>query len=784
MQRLLEILLGLERGFLSREGELSIGFNPAWPWQAYVGAALWNTVLIGVGLALVVWVYRREARGTGARVALGVIRATLLLMLIALLNRPVVTLGQSRTEPSVLPILVDQSVSMRVKDVGEPAQPLGRLEAVLGMLGGDAAPLLPALRENHDVKLYRFDASAVPIARLDELSTQGQSTDVVGAVAGSLQELQGQRVAGVVLFTDGRDTPARNQAERLSQLAAYGVKVYPVVVGSDRPARNLAIQSVNVQDAAFVGDIVNVRLSLRGSGFEPGHEAVVRLVDKATGEVLLDADARAAETNVALAAGDAAQDVELLFRPTKVGPLDVAVEVVAQPGEIDEEDNARVAQVAVLDAKINVLYVDGYPRWEYRYLKNEMIRDRTVEISCLLTSADPAFRQEGDRPITRFPESLNELLEYDVILFGDVDPRQFSDFQLQLVNEFVSKLGGGFGMVAGPAYSPQAYRGTSVEPLLPVNLAPAGMESAGGAITQGWRPVLTQVGAASSIFRFFGDRAENERFLAEQIPPLFWYSRGVTGKPGVGEVFAEHPTDVGPDGRKAPLLVLGRFGAGRTLFSAIDDSWRWRYYTGETIFDTYWVQQLRHLARGRKLGQRQAALASLRPAYELGEQARITLRVLNPQLLTQLPEQVRVDILEESTRTPVGQHMLVKQENQPDLYVASFAADRIGSFVAQVGSIASGVDELAVPLQVRVPRLELARPQADRAAMTRLATQTGGEVLELADAVARLPGLIPSAARVVPVEAVRPLWDAPLVLILFVTLIGCEWVARKLLGMV
>src|SRR5205814_3449578 len=106
-------------------------------------------------------------------------------------------------------------------------------------------------------------------------------------------------------------------------------------------------------------------------------------------------------------------------------------------------------------------YVAGYPRWEYRYIKNEMIRDKTVDISCLLTSADPSFKQEGDQahdnfpgPITRFPESIEELLAYDVVLFGDVDPRQFSDAQLQLITDFVAKRGGGFGMVAGSRYSP------------------------------------------------------------------------------------------------------------------------------------------------------------------------------------------------------------------------------------------------------------------------------------------------------------------------------------------
>lgn len=788
MHRLLEILLGLERGFLSRDGELSVRFNPAWPWQQYVGAATWNVLLIGLGLALVVLVYRLEARSRAARIFLGTVRALLVLLVIGLLNRPVITLGQSRVEPSVLAVLLDGSVSMRVKDSGDPQTPVARSAAVADTLAASDARVLNELRQTHDVRLYRFDSTIAPIESPTQATADGQSTDVAGAVRAVLQDLQGQRVAGVVVITDGRDAPARNVAETLGQIGTYAAKVFPVLVGSDKPATNLAIQGVNVQDSAFVGDVVNVRVNLRGTGYAAGHEARVRLVDKASGQVLQDADGRPAEQSVALA-GEAPVDVELLFRPMQVGPMDVVVEAVPQTGEIDEEDNTRVAQVAVLDAKINVLYVDGTPRWEYRYLKNEMIRDKTVDISCLLTSADPTFRQEGDRPITRFPESLNELLDYDVILLGDVDPRQFSDFQLQLIAEFVSKLGGGFGMVSGPAYSPHAYRGTAIEPLLPVNIARVAPEPGGMTITQGFRPVLTREGARSSIFRFFGDRATNEKYIADEMPPIFWHCRGVTAKAGVGEVYAEHPTDTGPDGRRTPLLVLGRFGAGRTLFSGIDDSWRWRYYTGETIFDTYWVQQLRYLARGRKLGQRQAAFSSVRPVYELGEQARLNLRILNPQLLPQLSEQIRVDIAEESavagqpSAAVVSQVMLQRQENQPDLYTASFPAQRIGNFVARIGSIAGGVDDLAAPFRTRVPRLELEQPQVDRAAMTRLATQTGGQVLEISQ-IGKLPAMIPSAAKIVPIETARPLWDAPLILIVFVLLVTLEWVMRKMLGMV
>ncbi len=821
MQRLLEILLGLERGFLSRQGDLSLNFNPQWPAQAVTGAAIWNVLLAIAAVVLVVWVYRRDGRSRTARITLGILRAALLAFCIALLNRPVLTLGQNRTEPSVLAILVDDSISMRLRDAGDPKDPTARLQAVQNLLSAPNAKLLSDLSKLHTIRFYRFDTSAQPVTDLNKLEPTGQNTQVEKSVRSVMEDLQGKRLAGVVVFTDGRDTPTAPLADTLAAVKDFGVKVYPVPVGSEKAPSNIDVQSISVQDAAFKGDIVNVKVMVRGTGYAPEHPVTLTLKDKKSGKPLTAPGGSSGSdvTQHILLPDDKPVEAELQFKADEVGPLDLVVEAEKQPGETDDQDNSRTAQVTVLDAKINVLFVDGYPRWEYRYIKNEMIRDKTIDISCLLTSADPTFHQEGDRPDSAqsFPESIEKMMDYDVVLFGDVDPRQFSDSQLQLVNDFVSKKGGGFGMIAGTRWSPLQFKNTPIEAILPVNISKVESDEGRGPITQGFRPVLTKAGADSSIFRFYADKVANEKFLRDDIQPIFWYSRGVTVKPGVGEAYAEHPTEIGPDGRKAPLLVLGRFGGGRTLFSAIDDSWRWRFYTGESVFDTYWVQQLRYLARSKKLGQRKLTLTSSRPNYELGEQVRLNMRVLDPELLQQLPDQIRVDITEDDEQgsgfgvqgsgnanapstapttnsslnpeprtlnpTLVRQETLVKQEGQTDLYAASFTADRVGRFVAKLPPIAGGVDALDLPIEVIVPRLELNQPQVDRAALSRLASETMGQVVEIDQATEKLPQLIPSAAKIIPIDINRPLWDAPLGMILFVFLITAEWVLRKVYGM-
>jgi uncharacterized membrane protein len=790
------------------------------------GTAAFNIALGALALAIVLYVYPREGRSTGVRVSLGVIRAVLLAFIIALLNRPVLNLGQDLIDPSVVAILVDDSISMSVKDVKPDAGDASpsRMEAVVNLLTSSDQALVRRLAQQHQVRLYEFDGTArqkgpgagdgrgephkesinVPAEltnAIKSLKPDGQTTAVLPSLVGVMEELQGQRLAGVVVLTDGVETAPGRTDDAMRKLREFHTNVYPVAVGSEKAPTNLEVQSINVQDAAFVDDIVLLRMTVRGTGYERNHQAKV-VLKTANGQVLKSADGRPVEKTISLP-DDSPQEVELQFKPDKVGTLELQAVAEKQPGEIDARDNVRQAQVAVLDAKINVLYVDGYPRWEYRYIKNEMIRDKTVNLSCLLTSADPSFAQEGDDPdppsgadmgskfpgrVKRFPESIEELMKYDVVLFGDVDPRQFSDRQLQLVNDFVNRKGGGFGMVAGPRWSPQAFRNSAIEAILPVSITRVQGDSDTGVITDGWRPVLTKAGAASSVFRFFPDKAENERFLTEGIEPLFWYCRGVSVKPGVGEVYAEHPLETGPDGRKAPLLVFGRFGAGRTLFSAIDDSWRWRYYTGESIFDTYWIQQLRHLARSRKLGQRKLDFNADRDTYTIGEPVRLELKVLDPVLSQQLPKELSVEVMDEAGN-PVRRERLERQDSPPDTYLASFVADRTGRFSARLPALpASGNDAAPIdrPIEVIVPRLELAKPAVNMPFLRQIAAKderTGQPMVTDLTGAAKLPDQIRSAARTIPVLTPEPLWDAPLAFLIFIVLITGEWVLRKMYGM-
>src|SRR5687768_15180193 len=165
LANIIERILGLDRGFLSREGELGVDFNPHWPGPDSL-TPYWNIVLALAALAWVVYVYRREGRSRPVRIALGVLRGMLLAFVLFLLNNPVLTLGQSRTEPSVVAVMLDDSVSMRVKDVtdGSGADAPTRLEAAVDLLTEGDQALLRELGKVHQLRVYTFDKDARPLS--------------------------------------------------------------------------------------------------------------------------------------------------------------------------------------------------------------------------------------------------------------------------------------------------------------------------------------------------------------------------------------------------------------------------------------------------------------------------------------------------------------------------------------------------------------------------------------------------------------------------------------------
>ncbi len=332
--------------------------------------------------------------------------------------------------------------------------------------------LLNGIAERHKVRVYYLTAGrGVPHSdmagigkELREATPNGDRTRLGAGVRAVLDDLRGSTTAATVVLTDGINTDGPPVSDAAEYARRRGVPLFVVGLGSDRPARDLKLSDLLVDDVAFVDDVVTFDCKLTATGFR-GQKVSVVLREKGHPAIL-------ATVEVTAGADNEPTEVRLPFRPTQIGRFDYVVEVEPQQGEFQVENNRQTHTVEVRRDKLRVLLVQSYPSFEYRYLRNMLQRDETIELHTYLQEADAQDADQDAAALRVFPLRRDELFAYDAIIFGDVDPALLSAKALQDVADFVIQpaKGGALVLIAGPSFMPAAYRATPLARLLPFRL--------------------------------------------------------------------------------------------------------------------------------------------------------------------------------------------------------------------------------------------------------------------------------------------------------------------------
>src|SRR5436190_20507838 len=216
-----------------------------------------------------------------------------------------------------------------------------------------------------------------------------------------------------------------------------------------------------------------------------------------TATLQLDLGDEHAEKEISFS-GDGEQVVTINITPKKPGDFSLKATVPPREDEVSRKNNSDSQKIRVIDGKIKVLFVEQYPRWEFQYAQAVLMRDRRVDMKCILLEGDANITRGQNSPYLReFPTKKEELFKYDLIIIGDVDPKTFNSQQMEMLNEFVSKFGGAVVMVAGKRFSPNSYRKTPIEKMLPVELET--VDLSGGANLAANRPVKLELTAAGRV---------------------------------------------------------------------------------------------------------------------------------------------------------------------------------------------------------------------------------------------------------------------------------------------
>jgi hypothetical protein len=350
---------------------------------------------------------------------------------------------------------------------------------------------------------------------------------------------------------------------------------------------------------------------------------------------------------------------------------------------------------------------------------------------------------------------------------------------MQNLVEFVTEKGGGVLFIAGELFNPLSYNGSPLEILLPIELSDARNPTAVGTTVTAFRPELTLEGRTSPIFHFGDDDASSAQ-IWESLPELYWYLEAPRKKPAA-LVLAEHPTATGSDG-KLPLVLYQFIGAGKAMFHAFDDTWRWRFRAGDKYFGRFWVQTVRFLARSRLVGQRQAEVQTDRRRYQRGQPIQFRVRFPNPGLAPSTG-----DIVVQIERQGQGPRKLTLKLVPGTRNVFEGALPQAAEGDYQVRLMPPPVLEGPIPtaaFRVEAPVNEFERIEMNGSELLRAAADTGGKFYTPLTADTLLKDLPKPSPQPLDTDPPIPLWNTWPVLALFLVLITAEWIFRKRYQMV
>jgi len=811
-------LLGLEGAEELRIENL--GFGAVWT-QGSGRFWVWFGAACLVVIAYLFYV-KFQTRGTKfSRAALATCRALLLIFVFLTLADPFIRLYNVYQSPPLLYVLVDGTESMAIEDElsgdeqaalaealgldGEAPEKPSRIDLVKAAVQRpDEQNLLRRLREEKAARVEAFvfeGANTSQLRRLTlsesaddidpqhlaaQLSATGQVTALGAVMDGLSGQLGKSHLAGVVMISDfaqnaGRAPVGDTLEGRTSPVTRLNVPVYTVGVGATEVV-NLSIDirpdvkmkraersniGVKWSQTGLKGKVVTVRV--RGHWLD-GTD-IGKTIDVGEETVAMD-------DNVGV--------ITMPFTPEEAGQLELTAEVDVQQGEINEQDNVSQDAVRVIDDHLNLMYVAYEPDWEWRFVKEVFHRDKLVGIEgfrTYLRSADPKVRQHNQLFLPTLTPKRSEFFANDIIFLGDMPASALSQRFCELTKEFVADFGGGLVVIAGPRFGPGELAGTPLEDMLPVRVDPAGkIRDLREFVLE-----LTPHGQAAEFMRLGDGESDAENIAAwRNLGPLPWYQpvRGIVE--GYGEVLAQHPTDLCPNGKtKQPIIARRPYGKGEVIYIGFNEMWRIRRKHGELYYRQFWSQLMNRLALSHALGnQKRFVVRTDREKYNVDERATIIVEAFDENFERLKPERLPEGQLTAEVFAPgndaVAQTLTLTPLRDGE-FEARVAADMPGEWRVRVKD---PIAEEYRDVRFRVASLSAERRSAQRNAdlQRQIALASGGGSYDLTD-IDRLVNDLDLQPRTVVDQKVKPLWATPLWFILVVGLMVGEWFTRKMMNM-
>ena len=699
------------------------------------------------------------------RVVLVGLRLAALAVLLFCLFRPALILKAAVPQQNFLGVLVDDSRSMSIADLNGQT----RSAFIQQQLAGPNARLLDALSQRFVVRFFSFASSSDRVASAADLKFGGTATRLGQALDRARDELSGLPLAGLVMVSDGADTSDAAIDETLASLKARSIPVFTVGVGQERFAHDVQVTRVETPRSVLKGTalVVDVVLSQTGYG---GQTVPLSVEDDgrivSTQEVTLPPDGESAT-------------VKVRFTAKEMGARTFKFKVPTQAGEQVTQNNARDALIQVNDRAEKILYYEGEPRFEYKFLRLGVEGDKNLQVVSLDRTAENKYYRQSvttpDELIGGFPRTREELFQYRGLILGSVEAASFTPEQLRMIADFVNKRGGGLLMLGGRrSFGEGGWGGTPVGEVLPVVIGAANSKYL--ALDIAVHP--TRAGATFAVTQI----AETENASAKKwddMPVLSAVNQIREAKPGATVLLS------GVDKTRQDHIVLAyqRYGRGKAIAMPVQDVWAWRMDAKVAVTDTthamFWRRIIRWLVDGVP---EQVNVSTTADRVEPGEAIKLSAEVLDSAYVEVNDSRVVARVTSPSgTTTEVPVEWTVTKDGE---YRATFTPDESGIYDIKVTAARDQKDLGTAAMHVRVSAGDAEYFDAGMRAplLKRIAEETGGRFFTPANA-ASLPEAISYSGRGVTVVEERELWDMPALFLALVGLIAAEWGYRRMRGL-
>ena len=621
---------------------------------------------------------------------------------------------------------------------------------------------------------------AAATTAMENPAPNGTASNILPAVAQVLQDASaaGEALAGIIVVSDGRQTLNSSQAD----LDALGLRarsrnlaVHTVAIGADAPAPDLALIQPRAALTAFAGQPLRIPFALKSTSLAPVRPSV-SLRDSSGKEL----------TSLTLAL-EPNKTVASVFE-VKAPPASThwTLETPVIPGEVRSSNNKSAVTIRILESKTRVFLVEGAPYWDSKFLAQLLRQQPHMDVQSVHRLSDERYfridsgdtkNSETKQPV--FPNTLEELCRYDLIVFGkNIDPFLTPE-RAAILRSYVRDHGGAVLFSRG---KPSTAALPALEPLEPVVWAAAS--------TAEFRFTPTRDGAAAGLFGQALPAPEASLWAA--LPTLKDGRQIATVKPFT-RVLAEGIPDHGAnasdksDTGKFPALLVRRYGQGVTGLVNGDGLWKWDFFPEArelgNCYEDFWTQLIQWMASYSEFLPGQDF--SLRLPAARGESGIALAATVSYRGPSPVPQPLILITDPSGTSTQVSPAAIPDPSSRP-LWRAAFTPDQPGLWSLKlIDPRPEAPPTPEVVFTVPSPPQESDDLASDPAFLQALAQATGGQALQPAG----FPSLLNTQVLKHP-PATRdsgaiwtPSWNSAFIALTIAALFATEWFLRRRHGL-